>query len=108
MFISVIVTATIALTLITVFCVRVMRLDKRSEKVKSYVLVPCFEKTNDLEMLVKSAYWEEVFSSPDRARDIIILTQKGSIAYDQAQSLSDKYNIVHCVDIHEFEEFLKR
>lgn len=108
MFLSVIITVTIAAGLIVSFCLRALRVEKRRAKVRSYVLVPCFDETNDLEMTVKSAYWEEVFSSSDRARDIIILTRKGSPEEITAVQLAEKYSIVHCVYFEQLEEYLKK
>ncbi|WP_028504576.1 hypothetical protein [Ruminococcus sp. FC2018] len=108
MFLSVIITVTIAAGLIVSFCLRALRVEKRRAKVRSYVLVPCFDETNDLEMTVKSAYWEEVFSNPDRARDIIILTRRGSKGERRALQLAEKYSIVHCVYMEHFEEYLKQ
>lgn len=87
---------------------KALRVDKSRGKTKSFVLVPCTEQTEGLEMTVKSAYWEEVFSSSDRARDIIILTRKGSPEEITAVQLAEKYSIVHCVYFEQLEEYLKK
>ncbi len=108
MIFSVIITVGIASAIIISFCMKALRVDKRRGKTKSFVLVPCTEQTEGLEMTVKSAYWEEVFSSSDRARDIIILTHKGSPEEITAVQLAEKYSIVHCVYFEQLEEYLKK
>lgn len=108
MVISAIITAAIAAALICAFCVRVIRLDKRRDRVKSYILVPCYGDLSGLEMIVKSAYWEEVFSSSQRARDIILLVEPDSEGEEKALMLEEKYSIVRCVKTQELESFVRK
>ena len=61
-----------------------------------YLLIPCKKNTLELEHMVKSCYWEEFFQ-----------LDKSEINY-VSKRLEQDYSIVHCVDITELADFIKR
>lgn len=107
MLFSVIVTVLVAAIVIGAFCVKAVRLDKCRRRTKSYLLIPCSIGEKELEMLVKSCYWEEVFAGRDCARDVILLTSGNDEISEKAKSLEQEYSIVHCVAIDELAGFLE-
>lgn len=104
---SVIITVLIASAVIGIFCFRAVRLDKCRRRVKSFVLIPWREGTEDIELLVKSCYWEEVFSGSRCARDIILLIKDNELVPEKAKELELDFPIVHCVRSCGLESFLK-
>ncbi len=104
---SIIISAAIAAAVIGLFCIRAIRLDKCRRSVKSYVLIPACKNARQLDMLVRSCYWEEVFRDKGCARDIILLASADEQLTNKAKSLELQFGIVHCVKPGELESFLK-
>lgn len=104
---NVIVTVTIALLIIGVFCLRALHLVSGAKKKKSCLLIPCFEQDSELEMTVKSAYWEEVIAGHSNAREIILLVSDDCPDVQKALALEEKYSIVHCVGAAQLERYLR-
>ena len=107
MLLSIIVTVTIAAAVIGSFCLRAVRLDKCRNK-RSYVLVTCFEETDDLQHYVRSLYWDEVFKSSCPVRDIILLCGENEKAADAAKSISNILDNVYAVSAADLVQFLKQ
>lgn len=73
-----------------------------------YLLIPCKKNTTELEHIVKSCYWEEFFQPENYGREIILVQlDKSEINY-LSRRLEQDYSIVHCVDITELSDFIKR
>ena len=103
---SVIITVTIAAAVIGIFCFKAVRLDKCRRRIKSYLLIPFEQSLKDMEMLVKSCYWEEVFSGSRCSRDIILLVNDDDFVTEKVRSLEREYPIVHCLRYCELKGFL--
>ena len=98
---------TIAASVIGSFCLRAVRLDKCRNK-RSYVLVPCFEETDDLQHYVRSLYWDEVFKSSCPVRDIILLCGENEKAAETANNTSNMLDNVYAVNAGDLVQFLKQ
>lgn len=108
MLLSIIVTVSIAAAVIGIFCVKAFRLDKCRRKTKSYVLIPFIGNEKQLEMLVKSCYWEEVFARRECSRDVILLIKDDAELPEKASELEQEYSIVHCVRAGDIASFVEQ
>ncbi len=85
-----------------------IQMNNKDRPYKGYILVPCVSGMTELERVVKSYYWEEFFQSKNFGREIILVQlDKSEINYT-AKRLEQNYSIVHCVDVSELADFLKR
>ena len=73
-----------------------------------YLLIPCKKDTEELERIVKSCYWEEFFQPEKYGREIILLQLDRSEINFVSKRLEQDYSIVHCVDITEIGDFVRR
>lgn len=82
--------------------------DRCDVKRAGYIIIPCTDKTENLERLVKSYYWEEAFETSDYAREIVLVQLEKSKNEYTAKRLEQDYSIVTCVDISELADYIKR
>lgn len=106
MLFSVIVTLVLALAVIGVFCVKAVRLDRCKHRTKCHLIITGCNGEKDLEMLVKSCYWEEIFTGRENARDIILVLDRDQKINEKAKQLEQEFSIVHCVTVSELAGFL--
>ncbi|MDE6149167.1 MAG: hypothetical protein K2F81_03605 [Ruminococcus sp.] len=97
-----------AATLIAVIIIRYMSEKKNKCKKVGYILVPCDSNTKNLEKLVKSYYWEEVFENENMGREILLVIMENSENDYTAKRLASEYSIVSVVDITDLEDYLKK
>jgi len=103
-----IISALIVLGAVFFFAVRKKITDDHGPGGAGYILIPCTSQTENLERLVKSYYWEEVFENDELARRILLVQMEKSRSYYTAKMLEQKYSIVVCLDISELADYLKR
>lgn len=95
----------IAVAVIVLVVKRVTALNDNAKN--AFIIVPCESKTKNLERIVKSYYWEEVFEKENMSREILIVIMEKSSNDLIAKRLSEEYSIVTIVDICDLESYLK-
>lgn len=105
---NIILCALILVLTVTVICLRLYITEQKKYNRKAYILVPCSEKTTDLEKTIRAYYWEEFFENREFSRDIIIVLMDNSSNNFEARRLANDFSIVHAVDISELADYLKR
>ncbi|MGN0594994.1 MAG: hypothetical protein ACI4I6_07540 [Hominimerdicola sp.] len=105
---NIIVAVIIICAFLVLFCFRAFALKKLRCNRNGYILLPCSASTKNLEQLVKGYYWEEILESSEFTREIILVQLEKSENYYTAMRLEQEYSIVHCVDVSELAEYLKK
>ena len=95
----------IAVAVIVLVVKRVTALNDNAKN--AFIIVPCDSKTKNLERIVKSYYWEEVFEKENMSREILIVIMEKNSNDLIAKRLSEEYSIVTIVDICDLESYLK-
>lgn len=98
----------IVLIFIVFFTVKAVVLKKISRPHKSYILIPCFDDTKNLDKLVKSYYLEEILENENFMRNIILLIMDKDMDISLPLRLEKEYSQVYCVYIDKLDEFLKK
>ena len=97
------------LMLLIFVCALLWKKQERPQTVpQGYIVIPCNENTEELELTVRSAYWGEMLESADRRREIlIVLDRAGENAYT-ARRLEAELPGVETVDISALRDRLLR
>lgn len=96
-----------AVFIIVLIIRRISELKNRCGKT-GYILIPVDSHTENLEKLVKSYYWEEVFENEKLSRDILLVIMEKSENEYTAKRLAAEYPIVSVADITGLEDYLKK
>ena len=75
---------------------------------KGFILIPCTGSSEDLELLVKSAYWGEMLESEETRRRILIVTVDAGQNLFTARRLAAELSNVETVDITALEDRIRR
>ncbi len=81
---------------------------RSSCKKVGYIIVPCSANTKNLEKIVRSYYWEEVFGSELLGREILVVIMEKSENDYVAKRLAQELSIVSVTNISGLEDYLKK
>lgn len=99
----------LVLILLFAVCALLWKKQKRPEAVpQGYIVIPCSEGTEELELTVRSAYWGEMLESADRRREILIVLDRAGENEFTARRLEAELPGVETVDISALRDRLLR
>ena len=99
----------VLLILLTAFCVLLWKKQERPDNApQGYVVIPCSDKTEQLELTVRSAYWGEMLESCDRRRTILIVLDRAGGNEFTARRLEAELSGVEAVDISALRDRIAR
>ncbi len=100
---------TAAILALIVILPLVIRFKNRKRRCcKALLLIPVAADDGLFERRVKACYWEEAFSDPLYAKDILLVTGDVSPNTYAAQRLAQEYATVHTVHISSLGDYLQR
>ena len=105
---SIIIFVLICACIISFVAVRLYLITHKKCNKKGYIIVPCTSKTDNLEKIVKSYFWEEVFENENISREILIVSLEKSENDYLAKKLSSEIPVVSFVDITALEDYIMR
>lgn len=105
---SMIIFVLICVCVVSVIAVRFYYITHNKCNKKGYIIVPCTSKTENLEQIVKSYFWEEVFENENLKREILIVSLEKSENDFLGKKLSSEIPIVSFLDISAVEDYIKR
>lgn len=100
---------TLLMILITVSCALVWKKQTRPGCVpQGYVVIPCTASTRELEMTVRSAYWDEMMEVPSKRRTVLIVLMDAGENVYAARRLEAEFDGVEAVDITALRDRITR
>ncbi len=105
--ISTVVFVLIVAVSVILMAVRYKRLKYR-KCCRTLLLIPVVSDDTHFEQRVKSCYWEEAFSEPALAKDIILVIMQESANAFAARRLAQEYPSVHTVHFSSLSDYLQR
>ena len=100
---------TILIILMTVSCALVLKKQTRPKDIpQGFVIIPCSAATKELEMTVRSAYWNEMLEAPDRRRTVLIVLMNAGANEYTARRLEAELTNVEAVDISALRDRIAR
>lgn len=106
---AMIITVTFLLIALTAACAALWKKQTRPDSVsQGFILIPCTEDTEELEMTVRSAYWGEMLESSERRRGILIVLIEAKENGFTARRLASELPGVEAVDISALNDRILR
>lgn len=102
------VIATLATVLTAFFCIRYKRRLRTVKFSPALLLIPVLADDEDFEHRVKSCYWEEAFSDPRYAKDIVLVIFEECANVYAARRLSEEYSGISVVHHTSLDDFIQR
>lgn len=81
---------------------------KKRRRVRSIIIIPVIPEDEAFERRVKSCYWEEMFSDPRMAKDILLVITEPCANAFAARRLAQEYPIVHSIHISSLSDYIIR
>lgn len=95
--------------LLTGACILLWNRQKRPETARQgYIVIPCSESTEQLELTVRSAYWGEMLESSDRRRTVLIVLDRAGENGFTARRLEAELPGVEAIDISALRDRIQR
>lgn len=105
---SIIIFVLLCVCILSFIAVRFYLVSHKKCNKKGYIIVPCTSKTDNLEKIIKSYFWEEIFENENLSREILIVSLEKSENDYLAKKLASELPIVSFMDISAVEDFIKR
>ena len=97
------------IVLLTVFCALIWSKQQRPDNsMQGYIVIPCTESTEQLELTVRSAYWSEMLEDRDKRRDILIVMINAKENEFIARRMEAELSGVQAIDISALRDKIMR
>ena len=99
----------VLMIVLTVICALLWKKQERPSRApQGYIIIPCSEYTEELELTVRSAYWGEMLENSDRRRRILIVLDRAGENEFTARRLEAELSGVEAVDITALKDRIMR
>lgn len=100
--------AAVVIVILAIFAVLRYEQIKHRKCCRTLLLIPVTADDDMLERRVKSCYWEEAFSDPLYAKEILLVIMEQSANAFTARRLAQEYPSVHTVHLSSLNDYLQR
>ena len=106
---AMVIILTVLMIVLTAACALLWKKQLRPDtEQQGYIVIPCTEHTEQLELTVKSAYWDEMMEEPAKRREILIVKINACANGYLADRIAQELAGVDAIDITALSDRIKR